>query len=189
MAEYLKGNSKLGRGIYTYTRTPGKTCPGASELCAAKCYAKKGTFTFPSTKALMARHDSDTVPPLPLDAKVVRIHVAGDFDNIQYVRNWIFMVRTNPRVRFYAYTRSWRIAELLPVLDELRRLPNMQLFASTDASIPEPTPQGWRIAYMGAMPTVRHTPLCMEQSGKQPDCATCRYCWQGRRGDIQFNLH
>jgi hypothetical protein len=43
---------------------------------------------------------------LPKKAKVVRIHVGGDFQTKAYFHAWIFAACANPHVTFYAYTKS-----------------------------------------------------------------------------------
>jgi len=43
---------------------------------------------------------------LPVNAGIVRIHVAGDFFNEKYFRAWMMVARLNPTVLFYAYTKS-----------------------------------------------------------------------------------
>ena len=43
---------------------------------------------------------------LPADAGVVRIHVSGDFFNLEYFKAWIIVAARNPNVLFYAYTKS-----------------------------------------------------------------------------------
>jgi hypothetical protein len=45
---------------------------------------------------------------LPSDAGVVRIHVAGDFYNLQYFRAWAIVAKHHPKVVFYTYTKSVR---------------------------------------------------------------------------------
>ena len=43
---------------------------------------------------------------LPVNAGIVRIHVAGDFFNEKYFKAWMRVARLNPTVLFYAYTKS-----------------------------------------------------------------------------------
>ena len=43
---------------------------------------------------------------MPKDARVVRIHVAGDFFNVKYFRAWMLVACRRPEVLFYAYTKS-----------------------------------------------------------------------------------
>ena len=45
---------------------------------------------------------------LPKDAGIVRIHVAGDFFNQEYMHAWYAVALNNPRTLFYAYTKSLR---------------------------------------------------------------------------------
>ena len=43
---------------------------------------------------------------LPRKAKVVRIHVGGDFQTKAYFQAWLLVAHNNPNVIFYAYTKS-----------------------------------------------------------------------------------
>lgn len=43
---------------------------------------------------------------MPINAGVIRIHVAGDFFNREYFRAWLQIARLNPGRLFYAYTKS-----------------------------------------------------------------------------------
>ena len=45
---------------------------------------------------------------LPKNAGIVRIHVAGDFFNLDYMRAWYSVALANPNTLFYAYTKSLR---------------------------------------------------------------------------------
>ena len=45
---------------------------------------------------------------LPKNAGIVRIHVAGDFFNQDYLHAWYIVALRNPRTLFYAYTKSLR---------------------------------------------------------------------------------
>lgn len=43
---------------------------------------------------------------IPRKARKVRIHVAGDFFNPDYLRAWIMAAKARPDILFYAYTKS-----------------------------------------------------------------------------------
>jgi hypothetical protein len=45
---------------------------------------------------------------LPKNAGIVRIHVAGDFFSRQYLDAWYIVALRNPKILFYAYTKSLR---------------------------------------------------------------------------------
>jgi hypothetical protein len=46
---------------------------------------------------------------LPLNARIIRIHVGGDFYSEAYFRAWILVALNNPNIIFYAYTKSIHI--------------------------------------------------------------------------------
>ena len=43
---------------------------------------------------------------LPKKAKIIRIHVSGDFFNQKYFNAWVSIAKLNPDILFYAYTKS-----------------------------------------------------------------------------------
>jgi hypothetical protein len=50
---------------------------------------------------------------IPKDAGIVRIHVAGDFFNENYLRAWIQLAMANSDILFYAYTKSLKYWDAL----------------------------------------------------------------------------
>jgi hypothetical protein len=65
-------------------------------------------------------------------AKVFRIHHDGDFFSRTYASAWATVIRNNPDVTFWAYTRSF-----IPganVVDILADIPNLTLYLSVDAN-------------------------------------------------------
>ncbi len=105
-------------GIPAYESDNGfKTCPKAG-ACAAVCYARQGTYTWPVVKA--AREFNLTIARLDLEAfkrhalddlkrikqTIIRVHDSGDFFNQEYLNAWIDIARANPTKLFYAYTKS-----------------------------------------------------------------------------------
>lgn len=202
-----RGNLKLGqgKGLYTYSKLPGLpsphggSCPGATDTCLRVCYA----FRVRETPLVWQMWEENTkranLPELPEDAKRVRIHVSGDFvDDIEILK-WISLAIHHPHVHFWAYTRSWRVPELLPRLEELRALPNVQLFASVDQSNIEAynwPPLGWRWAWLHRDGPVgpwwyerKQAYPCPEETGRKKSCEECNYCILGRHGDVVFSVH
>jgi protein gp88 len=215
VSPYGRGNLKIGPNVYTYSRDPGLeegTCPGASAECESICYAKRVRGI---VRDVWRKNSvTDEVPPIPEDCKILRAHISGDFSSETYIQNWIARLRERPDVTFWAYTRSWRVPALLPHLEDLRKLPNVQLFASMDVSIPENPPAGWRRAWIDGDPRagkIQYMPahgdeawaaqqnhntfdgsysyLCPEETKHQPNCEACGYCIDGRRNDVTFLKH
>jgi hypothetical protein len=67
---------------------------------------------------------------LPKKAKIIRIHVSGDFFNQKYFNAWARIANNNPHILFYAYTKSLKywIDYALPIPN------NLKLTASWDNS-------------------------------------------------------
>ena len=197
MAGDGKRNKKIGPGIGTFSITAGGadvsgSCPGASSWCQAACYAKKSAAFRTSVRtrwdlnfaAVKAGH----MPTIPEGLGAFRIHVSGDFFSVAYIRAWVRLVRLHPETKFWAYTRSWRVKRLLADLELLRAEPNVQLFASVDETIAQSPPAGWRVARIqGDEPTPGL--ICPEQTGAKANCAECKYCFKGTRGDVVFKQH
>lgn len=209
------GNPKVGE-MYTYSRLPGRvggTCPGASVECGNICYAKRVVYNEPVWQLWTRNSLSDEVAPLPEPLRraggVVRLHVSGDFDSLHYLISWCKLVNQNQEVKFFGYTRSWRVPELVPWLIQLRGYENMQLFASVDASTELP-PEGWRRAWIDGDSRLREDEgnphvraftgpwhdmnrdlayVCPQETGRKLNCLACNYCIRGRRGDVVFLKH
>lgn len=156
------GNSKLGESIHVWSIPAVVTCPGSSEICRDRCYATKGFFLMNNVKAALFKNLALCASPFFVDwminsikrrkATILRIHAAGDFMSVAYLRSWLHIVRACPETTFYAYTRSWRIPEMRKLLPVLAAQPNFQLWYSCDIETgsPELLPEESkiRLAYM-----------------------------------------
>lgn len=207
LSRYGKGNMKIGADVFTYSKLPGKefgSCPGSTAVCEVLCYAKRiGGIV---RDIYEVNTNAKDVPPIPHDAKLLRIHVSGDFDTVDYIDAWVARLLERPDVTCWAYTRSWRVPSLLPALERLRALPNVQLFASMDHSS-ELAPTGWRRAWIQndkdrareniySYDGENHVTLdgtmsyvCPEETGTKPNCQACGYCFNGKKNDVTFIEH
>ena len=126
---------------------------------------------------------------------------------------WNHRLHERPDVTCWAYTRSWRVPSLLPFLEDLRMLLNVQLFASMDKSHTDMPPKGWRRAWIDGdsragtpqqvqahmddpvthnLVTFDGAPsyVCPEETGRKNNCAECQYCFaRGGSKDVTFLLH
>jgi hypothetical protein len=139
------------------------------------------------------------------DVRVVRLHVAGDFVSKGYARKWLTVMRRAPEVRFYFYTRSWRVPAIHPVLCQMALLPNVRAWFSCDhdTGVPEQVPAGVRLAWLmttaddlppradlvfRTLPLRRRvlkriglTLVCPVENGvtgHRTDCERCGVCWR-----------
>jgi hypothetical protein len=219
---FCEGNSKLGKPIITWSIPAGSTCPGKSAPCGV-CYAQTGFFHMNNVKTSLEKNlelaqKSDFVDYAVseltrLKAKVVRIHVAGDMYDVLYTRKWLKIIKLLPNVRFFLYTRSWRIPEIRSILTKMSKLPNLRMWWSVDWDTGKPInkPSKVRLAYLQMdnedIPTFkvdlifRHKTLhnivmkkinsaliCPVENGVNVDftCAKCGFCWRDK--NEQFDI-
>lgn len=125
----IDGNAKIGRGAWHFSTLPtnqifdvvvnGMSYSVRGTCCCncVGCYATKGNYRFQSVKnalgmrtilirdhlefvrrAIMAQIQADKI-------ETVRIHASGDFDSVEYLAMWCTVVRKNPGVTFWTYTK------------------------------------------------------------------------------------
>jgi hypothetical protein len=105
-----------------------KTCPKAKH-CVAGCYARSGTYRFSNVAAkyearldlalstqfepvMQSEIDEARRISLKQNKKcLIRIHDSGDFFNLDYTLNWFRLIRLNPDIQFYAYTKMVQFFE------------------------------------------------------------------------------
>lgn len=206
------GTSKLGASIFGWSIPAIQTCPGRTPTCSRYCYATHGRFvTDQSRRKMQWRYaqskkkgfaESVVEEAFRRGVLIVRVHVSGDFYSPGYASKWVEIVSRSPGVRFFGYTRSYRVPKIEPVLRTLASLPNMRLWYSADRDCyPDSVPQGVKVAYMqsseGEQPKgdlvfqVRKlrqlslplaAPVCGQETelGKSQgvNCSNCRACWE-----------
>lgn len=208
--EYLleQGNSKIGfrsiefEKVWVWNLPPVVSCPGSSKWCLSHCYnadQREDKFPIQSwlqnwSSYLQFREQTEAYILNELNSSnaksIMRIHSSGDFFSNDYIEMWINIVSSRPSVMFWAYTRSWADSNLLKSLEKLRKLPNMQLFASVDSTMIEP-PKNWRLSYVyskDAEIDLRGL-ICPEQSDGSIKCIDCKYCITKGEGNVLFALH
>ena len=129
----------------------GLSCPGMTGVCEKVCYARRTEKQYKNVDAAMLRNwnalQGKSIAEMAelLSAmigefvtesnrrgveKSFRIHWDGDFFSIDYAKAWAKVIKLNPDVQFWAYTRSFVPA--LNVVPVLARLPNLALYLSVD---------------------------------------------------------
>jgi hypothetical protein len=138
--------------------------------------------------------------------QVLRIHVSGDFYDTSYAEKWHEIIRTAARIRFFAYTRSWRRDEFIAPFVRLAQLPNMRLWFSEDREsgpafdLPNVrraymavddfdalrAPEGVDMVFRDQTDTVikkiNGSQVCPVENGVVTQvritCSSCRLCWR-----------
>ena len=125
------------------------SCPGATSVCETICYAGNLERVFKGVRnVLVSNYEQllatdllgmvDLLNEMITDfknecekrnaEKLFRIHWDGDFFSEDYARAWNFVIRLNPDVQFWAYTRS---DFAVPILIDIE---NLSLYFSADSA-------------------------------------------------------
>lgn len=105
-----------------------KTCPFATDMCKASCYARKAERVYPeclpAREKNLAFSETEKFVPFMVEALhylanlkayrnakhiTVRIHESGDFYSFEYLMKWLSIAeqcRDIPNIDFAAYTKS-----------------------------------------------------------------------------------
>ena len=130
-----KGNAKLGKKVLTFSLPAGHSCPFALD-CLSKadqetgkitdgkatvfrCFAASSEAVYKNVRlsrwsnfdllrsAKTAENMTNLIlQSLPKKFDIVRIHVSGDFFNMDYLHAWVNVAKLHPNSLFYAYTKS-----------------------------------------------------------------------------------
>lgn len=200
----------MGSFIGHFDITPVKACPGRSSICERFCYCLHGRF---ATRRVKRRLEwcyrqalsPDFVPRMIEEVRhrgvlVFRWHVAGDIFSPSYAEKMLEVMRACDKVRYYLYSRSYRIPTILPLLAQMAALPQCQVWFSCDAETgePETVPAGVKLCYMQhastaipvkselvfrtrnmrKQPKVSLPMVCPQEDDKDVTCGSCQYCFR-----------
>lgn len=208
----VQSNEKLGGSVFHFDIPPVRTCPGRSALCESVCYARTGRFLFPQVQerldwAFEQSKRGDFVGRMADElyrkgVLVMRWHVAGDVYSPGYAKKIKAVAEARPGVRFYLYTRSWRIEPIAAILWEIAATENVCLWLSADdeTGYPPQVPDGARVAWLQTDAVMEASDLVFATRGvrKEPSrinldllcpaetdagkragttCSNCQFCW------------
>ena len=137
MEKLLKrGNAKIGKNTLCWSITPVASCLNC-EQCKKHCYALFPYRFYPAVKvswdknfslAKTGEFQQHIIHQLESIKKCdsVRIHVAGDFFSVDYIRQWHEIIKKFPAIKFYGYSK---VFDILPI-DSLNALENCNIINS-----------------------------------------------------------
>lgn len=208
-----QGNKKVGK-IDSFSLPPVESCVN-SKTCAVftdengkkhKCYAVQPYVMYKSVKAAYDRNFELVKEDLPelkkqlmkyfrrYNRRLFRIHVSGDFPNMEYVQMWIDVAKANPHVKFMAFTKAYGFFYKTELPE------NLVVLFSFMPSVPYERARkfadkmgGFPIAY-ASNEKAPGTITCPEQTtDRKVTCETCQLCWKlselKRPVDIHFIPH
>ena len=120
------GNKKIDKACLVFN-LPTTICNGKGKQCKG-CYAKKAEYLYPQALPCRVRNlkysNTDVFIELVQNRinhsrkKLFRIHESGDFYSQAYINKWATIVKNNPKIKFYGYSKKFDKLDL-SVLNEL----------------------------------------------------------------------
>lgn len=136
----VKGNSKLGKGVYAFNLLPGDkplstkdkgqltnvrgTCGGCCDECKKTCYAIGDARRYHNTcipslakNTVIMRHDIDDMfGQLKAECeakkvKVLRFHSSGEIESYNYLLHMAELAKELSSVKLYFYTKRFKFVE------------------------------------------------------------------------------
>ena len=178
-----KGHLK-GAKIYTLTLEERDTCDPECEHWL-DCFGNNMPFAhrFEANDALLVSIERDLDK---LDAKgkpyLVRLHILGDFFDLQYILFWRKQLKNRELLNVYGYTRHHPTKPLGYAL-KLVRQEYGKRFAVRFSNYPDDTfsAQSEHVSMDGI--------ICPVQQDRTDSCGTCALCWEMEDKSIIFYDH
>ena len=188
----LKGNKKDFK-MYTLTLVERSTCTDECEHYLT-CYGNNMMYAIrfnPYNKNFLPRLESDlkTIANKPNNKKgfLLRLHVLGDFYNVDYVLFWKRMLKLYSNLHIYGYTRNHNNGKYLDKRNIANEIIKLNTLFSTRFYIRfsnkldiEESANSIELGKKGI--------TCLAQIDEKKTCATCTLCWSSKK-PINFITH
>ena len=212
------GNKKLissGKTQFVIWSIPAvKTCPFATEMCKASCYARKAEKAYPdclpSREKNLAFSETEEFVPFMVDALhylaslkayrnaqhiTVRIHESGDFYSFEYLMKWIDIAekcRDIPNIDFAAYTKSLPYLAMAVKSGYNLKDSNIRFISSIWADTKEKRVQETKELNLPIYTAFAESNWNNSYTACEcKDCGNCRQCFHGEKAQnrIAVKIH
>lgn len=191
LGDIVEKGKFAGYGLYGLSLEERATCPSDCEVRGA-CYgngmqmARRHRIGDPDT--FYGRLETEIEDLLSIYVGVlIRLHVLGDFPDMENVAFWADMLAEHERLACYGYTHRRKGTEIGDAI----------------ASLKERYPDRFRIRWSGQkiedgavtinvvpkQPRYEDTIVCPSQTNATECCATCTLCWEAKFETISFIKH
>jgi hypothetical protein len=181
VGDFVTKGPWAGMNIFTLTLEERATCPDSCDLLA-ECYGN----AMPLAKRWKYGPDLITKLHEELHALagqhpagfVVRLHVLGDFPDIEYVRYWIGWMADIPQIHIFGYTAHSRFGLIGQEIAEVNKIvPDRWAIRFSVSPDTEPMPMQATTIWRKEAGKVDEGVVCPASSGDTSCCGTCGLCW------------
>lgn len=203
----LKSNEKVLFLIWSLPAVD--TCPYATDLCIANCYARKAEIAYPDCLPSRIRNYnfsktenfvSEVINYISIKLNnlkngrkiIVRIHESGDFYSTEYLKKWLAIIgffADDDRIKFVTYTKSVRFFKETNFQEFDNFTVRYSIWADTKEdekaiakSLSLPIYTAYTRDVMDAIEYKFHECRCS-------DCATCQCCFNRKVETIICEIH
>lgn len=205
------GNTKMGP-VPSFSLPPIETCNNCMGCSKKGCYAKmlyarKSVKVAWSDNLSAAKNNPENLATrvngwlAMYQPKAFRLHVGGDFFNGEYFRLWCSIAKSNPKVKFFAFTKQYDVLR-----ENMKSIPkNLSIILSAwlpsthNWYPPEDLMKKFPVAWVAKDYRGCHTIESVREviGGRGPlskcegQCAECGKCFARKRkdGDVIFWYH
>ena len=181
IGDYVAKGPWAGMNIFTLTLEERATCPDSCDLLK-ECYgngmplAKRWKYG----PELVAKLDEElrALGSLHPAGFVVRLHILGDFPDIEYVRYWIGWMADIPQIHVFGYTAHGRYSLVGQEIAEINKA-HAERWAIRFSVAPdtEPLPMQATTIWRKDRGAVDEGVVCPASSEDTDCCGTCGLCW------------
>lgn len=193
-------------GIYSWSLLAGVHCPGMhdqktgliAQVCAG-CYATQGNYRFPNVKAVRIQNAKEWASRRWVDDMVTALEGqeyfrwfdSGDMYSVTLARKILMVMIMTPNTKHWLATRMGKFDKFKPVLDEMRKLPNVSVRFSAD-DIGAFDVEHSCMVYDPSEPVPEGVKACnahVKGEEKIAKCHGCRDCWDKTIPVIGYKAH
>lgn len=192
-------------GIHSWSLLAGVHCPGmraqtgrVAQVCEG-CYATQGKYRFPSVKAVRLQNAKEWTADAWVDDMVTalkgheyfRWFDSGDMYSVTLARKILMVMIMTPNTKHWLATRTGKFAKFKPVLDEMRKLPNVAVRFSAD-DVGTFSVEHSCMVYDPSEPVPEGVKACnayAKGEEKVAKCHGCRDCWDKTIPVIGYKAH
>jgi len=206
-----KGNSKLGK-IANFNITPLRTCsPEACNTCGKNgCYALKAYRQYPAVRTAWDENTELAINDIPtlyqdlrkyfttFKGKIFRIHSAGDFVSIDYLKMWADIAFEFKNINFMAYTKQFKILQyFIDIYGRNYMTRNFKIILSSWTGLDIPSELSYKFSIAWLCEDGQNAPVMvynLKKAGRSVricggDCTVCKYCYEPTGLDVIFIKH